>query len=169
MSAGPPPGVTFRAHGAADLPALAPVVARVYEEEFDVSAGDAYAREAEAQALVFDPRRDVCLTAESGGAPVGVLLVVGGGAGEAAEFRWLAVSGSARGTGVGRELLARGIEACRERGRRLLRAHAFAVSPAASRLYWLFGFRVVGLEAFPVGSAVRERIVFEKRLEPPPP
>ena len=166
MSAGPPPGVTFRAHEAGDLAGLASLVARVYEEEFDASAGDAYAREAEALSLVFDPRRDVLLTAETGGAPVGVLLVVpGGGAGEAADFRWLAVDGSARGTGIGRELLARGIEACRERGRLLLRARSFAVSPAACRLYWLYGFRVAALEAFPVGSAVRELIVFEKRLE----
>ena len=81
--------------------------------------------------------------------------------------RWLAVEGALRGSGIGRELLFRGIEACRQRGRNLLRAHAYAVSPAACRLYWLYGFGVAGLEAFPVGSGVRERIVFEKRLNPP--
>ena len=132
MSAGPPAGVTFRAREAGDLAHLAALVARAYENEFDAPAGDAYSREAEALSLVFDPGRDVLLTAESGDSSVGVLLVVPGG---------------------------------RERGRRLLRARAFAVSSAACRLYWLYGFRVAALEAFPVGGAVRELIVFEKRLE----
>ncbi len=167
MSAGGPRDVTSVTRGPAARPGLAPFVARVLEEELDAPLGDACARDAEAAALAFDPRRDLLLTAESGGAPVGVLLVVpGGGSGDAADFRWLAVDGAARGCGIGRELLFRGIEACRERRRRLLRAHAFAVSPAACRLYWLYGFRVSGLEAFPVGSAERVRIVFEKRLEP---
>ena len=132
-------------------------------------AGDAFAREADAVSVIFEARRALCVTAETGGQDVGVVLVLpGGGPGEAAVFTWLAVDGALRGCGIGRELLFRGIEACRERGRHLLRAHAFAVSPAACRLYWLYGFRVAGLEAFPVASGVRERIVFEKRLDLPP-
>ena len=166
MSADAPRDVLYRERGPGDLPALAPLVARVFHEEFDVPADDAFVREAEASALIFDPSRDVFVTAEAGGREVGVLLVVpGGGAGDAADFRWLAVEGARRGSGIGRELLFRGIEACRQRGRHLLRARAFAVSPAACRLYWLYGFRVAGLEALPVGSSVREQIVFEKRLE----
>jgi GNAT superfamily N-acetyltransferase len=151
-----------------DLPALAPLVARVFQEEFGESPGEAFAREGDAASVIFDPTRDLCVTAETDGREVGVLLVLpGGGSGEAAVFTWLAVDGSLRGCGIGRELLFRGIEACRERGRNLLRAHAFAVSPAACRLYWLYGFRAAGLEAFPVGSGARERIVFEKRLALP--
>lgn len=158
----------YRERGAADLPALAPLAARVFQEEFDTPAGEAYEREAEASAIIFDPRRDVCVTAEADGRDVGVLLVVpGGGSGEAAVFTWLAVEGASRGNGIGRELLFRGIEACRQRGRHLLRAHAFAVSPAACRLYWLYGFRVTGLEAFAVGGGARERVIFEKRLDVP--
>ncbi|HQQ79522.1 MAG TPA: GNAT family N-acetyltransferase [Thermoanaerobaculia bacterium] len=160
--------VRYRACGAADLPALAPVVARVFHEEFDTPADDAFAREAEAASLIYDAHRDLCVAAEADGRAVGVLLVLPGGAsGDAAVFTWLAVEGERRGSGIGRELLFRGIEACRERGRNLLRAYAYAVSPAACRLYWLYGFRVAGLEAFPVGGGVRERIVFEKRLDPP--
>ncbi len=160
--------VRYRGRAASDLAAIALLVARVFQEEFDSPPDDAFLREAEAASLIFDPRRDVCVTAEVGGQDVGVLLVVAGGASsEAAVFAWLAVEGEFRGSGIGRELLFRGIEACRERGRNLMRAHAFAVSPAACRLYWLYGFRVAGLEAFPVGSGARERIVFEKRLDPP--
>ncbi len=160
--------VLYREREAPDLPALAPLVARVLQEEFDTFSDDAFLREAEATCVLFDARRDVCVTAEADGRVVGVLLVVpGGGNGEAALFTWLAVDGTRRGTGIGRELLFRGIEACRQRDRFLLRAHAYAVSPAACRLYWLYGFRVAGLEAFPVGPAARERIVFEKRLDPP--
>jgi ribosomal protein S18 acetylase RimI-like enzyme len=160
--------VRYRERGAADLPALAPLMARVFQEEFDAPSDDAFRREAEAASLIFDARRDVCVAADAEGRDVGVLLIVpGGGSGEAAVFTWLAVEGVVRGSGIGRELLFRGIEACRERGRTLLRAYAYAVSPAACRLYWLYGFRVAGLEAFPIGSGARERIVFEKRLDPP--
>jgi GNAT superfamily N-acetyltransferase len=160
--------VRYRGRDAGGLTALVPLVARVFQEEFDTPADDAFLREAEAASVVFDPQRDVCVTAEADGRDVGVLLVVPGGAsGESALFAWLAVEGAFRGSGIGRELLFRGIEACRERGRTLMRAHAFAVSPAACRLYWLYGFRAAGLEAFAVGSGARERIVFEKRLEPP--
>lgn len=160
--------VRYRGRAASDLAALVPLVSRVFQEEFDAPADDAFLREAEAASVIFDPKRDVCVTAEAGGRDIGALLVVPGGAsGEAAVFAWLAVDGEFRGTGIGRELLFRGIEACRERGRNLMRAHAFAVSPAACRLYWLYGFRVAGLEAFPAGNAARERIVFEKRLDPP--
>jgi GNAT superfamily N-acetyltransferase len=160
--------VRYRNREASDLTAIAPLVARVFQEEFDAPADDTFLREAEAARLVFDPRRDVCVTAEADGRDVGVLLALpGGGSGEAAVFTWLAVEGELRGSGIGRELLFRGIEACRERGRNLMLARAFAVSPAACRLYWLYGFRVASLEAFPVGSGARERIVFEKRLDPP--
>lgn len=160
--------VRYRERGGSDLPSLAPLVAAVFREEFDTPADAPFAREAEAAAVIFDAGRDVCVTAESDGRDAGVLLVVpGGDSGEAAVFTWLAVAGAFRGTGIGRELLFRGIEACRLRGRRLLRAYAFAVSPAACRLYWLYGFRVTGLDAIPVGSGERERIVFEKRLEAP--
>lgn len=160
--------VRYRECGPGDLPALAPLVARVVSEEFEAPAGEEFGREAEAAAVIFDPRRDVCVTAEVDGKVVGVVLVVpGGGSPNAAVFTWLAVEGASRGTGIGRELLFRGIEACRLRGRHLLRAYAFAVSPAACRLYWMCGFRVAGLEAVPLGSGARERIVFEKRLDPP--
>lgn len=160
--------VRYLERGAADLPALAQLVARVYQEEFGASADGPFALEAEAASLVFDSRRDVCVAAEADGRDAGALLVVPGGtSGEVAVFTWLAVEGAYRSSGIGRELLFRGIEACRQRGRNLLRTHAFAVSPAACRLYWLYGFRVSGLEAFPVGNGARERIVFEKRLDPP--
>jgi GNAT superfamily N-acetyltransferase len=160
--------VRYRDRAASDLTAIAALVAEVFQEEFDSPADDTFLREAEAASLIFDPRRDVCVTAETGGRDVGALLVAPGGAsGEAAVFAWLAVEGEFRGAGIGRELLFRGIEACRERGRNLMRAHAYAVSPAACRLFWLYGFRAAGLDAFPVGSGTRERVAFEKRLDPP--
>jgi GNAT superfamily N-acetyltransferase len=167
VSEGPFRDVAYRSCPAAELAGFVPFVARVFEEEFDVSPGDAIAHEAETAAALFDARRDLLVAAEHAGRTVGVLLVVPGRTeAEAADFRWLAVDGTARGSGIGRELLFRGIEACRQRGRRILRAHAFAVSPAACRLYWLSGFRVAGLETYAVGTGMREHIVFEKELEP---
>lgn len=161
-------GVAYLERGPGDLANAAALVARVYAEEFGADGAEATFREADAAAGAFDPGRDVFVTAEISGRAVGALLVVpGAGADDAAEFRWLAVSGDVRGTGIGRELLFRGIEACRQRRRSLLRAWAFTVSPAACRLYWMSGFRVSGLETATIGPAVRERIVFEKRLESP--
>lgn len=160
--------VRYRERGPEVLAALVPLVAAVLREEFDATAEEEISREAGAAAALFDSRRDVCVSAEADGRDVGVLLVVpGGGTPDAAVFTWLAVEGAFRGIGIGRELVFRGIEACRERGRHQLRAYAFAVSPAACRLYWQYGFRVASLDSYPVGSGARERIVFEKRLDPP--
>jgi L-amino acid N-acyltransferase YncA len=77
------------------------------------------------------------------------------------------VDASERNGGVGRELLFRGIEACRERRRLVLRARSFAASPAGPHLFWLYGFRVVDLVPVMVGEGTRESILFEKRLSPP--
>ncbi len=145
-----------------------PLVARVFLEEFDTPADDAFAREAAAAALIFDAHRDLCVAAEAEGRDVGVLLVLpGGGSGEAAVFTWLAVEGALRGSGIGRELLFRGIEACRQRGRNLLRAYPMRSPPPRAASTGSTDSSVAGLEAFPVGGGVRERIVFEKRLDPP--
>ncbi len=160
--------VAYLERGPGGLANAAALVARVYAEELGADGADAAFREADAAEAAFDEGRDVFVTAEVEGRTVGALLVVPAAGNEAAaEFRWFAVSGDVRGTGIGRELLFRGIEACRQRGRRLLRTYAFAVSPAACRLYWMSGFRVSALEPTPVGTATRERIVFEKTLEAP--
>ena len=119
-------------------------------------------------AASFDAGRDALLTAERDGRLVGVLLVTRDLADpSAAYFNWLIVDGSERGGGVGRELLFRGIEACREKRLLVLRARSFAGSPAGPHLYWLYGFRVVDLVPVTVGTGVRESILFEKRLSPP--
>src|SRR5262249_4414041 len=79
VSAGFVRDVTYRSCGGEELASLAPFVSRVFEEEFDAPVGDGYAREAAASAVVFDPRRDVLVTAASGDTVVGVVLVVPGG------------------------------------------------------------------------------------------
>ena len=76
------------------------------------------------------------------------------------------MDGAERNAGVGRELLFRGIETCRERRLFVLHARSFAGSPAGPHLYWLYGFHVVDLVPVTVGDETRESIHFEKRLTP---
>ncbi len=160
--------VVYQARGADALVAVRAFVERLVSEEYDAVVARFVQNEAASIARDFDAGRDALLTAERDGRLVGVLLVTRDLVDPAAaRFNWLVVDASERNGGVGRELLFRGIEACRERRLLLLRARSFAGSPAGPHLYWLYGFRVVGLVPVTVGEATRESILFEKRLSPP--
>ena len=162
-----PGDVVYRSLGADGLDAARAFVELVLSEEHDPLIAAAVRADAAIQVAVFDPREDVLLTAERDGRLLGVLLVIRDAVDpEAARFNWLVVDLSERNGGVGRELLSRGIEACRERRRLLLRARSFAASPAGPHLFWLYGFRVVDLVPVTVGDGTRESILFEKRLSP---
>lgn len=61
-----------------------------------------------------------------------------------AELANLAVSAPRRGEGIGRALVARAIEVCRERGARRTLLAVRASNLGAIRLYRRYGFRVIG-------------------------
>jgi len=160
--------VVYHRRGADALVAARAFVERLVAEEYDACIADVVRKEAASMAADFDAERDALLTAERDGRLVGFLLVTHDPVDPfAARFDWLLVDGSERNGGVGRELLFRGIETCRERRLLVLRARSFAVSPAGPHLYWLYGFRVVDLVPVTVGEGSRETILFEKRLSPP--
>ena len=160
--------VVYRRRGADALVAARAFVERVVSEEYDTVVAEVVRNEAASIAKSFDAERDALLTAERDGRLVGVLLVTRDLVDpSAARFNWLIVDGSERNGGVGRELLFRGIETCRERRLLVLRARSFAASPAGPHLYWLYGFRVVDLVPVMIGEGTRESILFEKRLSPP--
>jgi GNAT superfamily N-acetyltransferase len=160
--------ILYRSRGADALVAVRAFVERLVSEEYDPFVADVVRKEATSMAADFDAERDALLTAERDGRLVGVLLVTRDLVDPAAaRFNWLLVDASERNAGVGRELLFRGIETCRERRLLVLRARSFAGSPAGPHLYWLYGFRVVDLVPIAVGDGSRETILFEKRLSPP--
>jgi GNAT superfamily N-acetyltransferase len=163
-----PGDVVYRSAGADGLAAARAFVERIALEEYEPAVSTVVRADAAAHAAAFDPEHDVLLTAERDGRLVGVLLVTSDAVDpDAARFDWLLVGASERNGGIGRELLFRGIEECRERRRLVLRARSFAASPAGPHLFWLYGFRVVDLVPVTVGDETRESILFEKRLTPP--
>jgi GNAT superfamily N-acetyltransferase len=159
--------VVYRTRGAESLVAARAFVERLVSDEYDAVVAAFVRNEAASIAADFDAERDALLTAERDDRLVGVLLVTRDLIDPAAaRFNWLIVAGSERNSGVGRELLFRGIETCRERRLLVLRARSFAGSPAGPHLYLLYGFRVVDLVPVTFGEGSRESIHFEKRLSP---
>jgi GNAT superfamily N-acetyltransferase len=162
-----PGEVVYRNRGTDGLVAARAFIERAVAEEYDPAVSAVVRADVATYASAFDAEHDVLLTAERDGRLVGLLLVTRDAADpDVARFNWLMVDASERNGGVGRELLFRGIEACRERRRLVLRARSFAVSPAGPHLFWLYGFRVVDLVPVIVGEGTRESILFEKRLTP---
>lgn len=161
--------VQYRDRFPGELEEAARLIDRVFREEFDIDHGEKIRQEvAEAEAR-FDRERDLFTTAELEGKTVGALLVSHDDARAfaAAQLSWLVVDPAVRGRGVGRELLFRCVDACRERRIPVLRARSFALSPAAPRLFWMYGFKVIDLAPTLVAGRPRETIHFEKRLPPP--
>ncbi|MFI5120726.1 MAG: GNAT family N-acetyltransferase [Thermoanaerobaculia bacterium] len=163
-----PGDVVYQNRGAEGLVAARAFLERVVSEEYDPVVSTVVRADAAAHTAGFDPEHDALFTAERDGRLVGVLLITRDAADpDTCRFDWLMVDASERNGGVGRELLFRGIEACREKRRLVLRARSFAASPAGPHLFWLYGFRVVDLVPVMVGQDTRESILFEKRLNPP--
>jgi ribosomal protein S18 acetylase RimI-like enzyme len=160
--------VTYRVRRPAELDEASRLIERVFREEFDIPLGDQLEKEIEVAKARFDEARDLFTTAEMDGRVVGTLLITHEDSPDGATlFSWLAVDASARGRGIGRELLFRGMETCRQRGFVVLRARSFAFSAAAPHLYWMHGFRVTDVVAREIAGRVREMLLFEKRLTPP--
>ena len=162
-----PGDVVYRRRETDGLVAARAFLERVVSEEYDPDVCAVLRTDVAAHAAAFDAEHDVLLTAERDGRLVGVLLVTRDVVDpDAAHFDWLMVDASERNGGVGRELLFRGIEACRERRRLVLRARSFAASPAGPHLFWLYGFRVVDL--VPVDGRGRHARVDPLREAPEP-
>lgn len=154
---------------AAELARARALLSRVLGAELGAGAEEAAAAELEAAARRFDPRRDVVVLAERGGAPVGALLVTHEARlGPTGLVAYWAVEAPGRGRGVGRELLERAVDESRRRRLPALLVRCLPLHPAAPRLLWAHGFRVTGLEGVLVGERVRELILFERRLGPDP-
>ncbi|MEO6324999.1 MAG: GNAT family N-acetyltransferase [Thermoanaerobaculia bacterium] len=160
--------IQYRDRKPSELDECARLIERVLLSEFDLPLGDRIARELEEAGAAFDPERDQFTTAEQDGKILGTLLVAHDGTAraEVTKFSWLVVDPASRGRGIGRELLFRAIEACRQKRLRTLRARAFALSAAGPRLFWMYGFRVVELVPLTVAGKSREMVLFEKRLTP---
>jgi GNAT superfamily N-acetyltransferase len=164
-----PSGVAIHPVGPEGFPEAARLAGTVFQEEFGLPLADLLAREAETACRDFDGNRDLLLAAETAGSLVGTLLVLHDTPAPAptAAVRWLAVDGSSRARGIGRELFGRAIETCRLRGIVRLRARCFATHPAALHLYWMHGFRVAELLQVTIDGAKKETLLFEKLLELP--
>jgi GNAT superfamily N-acetyltransferase len=165
-----PEAAAFFTRGPAEIEESGRLVEKLFREEFDLTLAELLARYVETARWEYDESRDLLLTAEAAGRTVGTLLVLHDGPTPAPTvvFAWLAVEGPYRGHGIGRELLARAVETCRQRRLVRLRARSFALAPAAPHLYWMHGFRVVELSPVTISGRPRETILFEKLLTPQP-
>ncbi|WP_290998858.1 GNAT family N-acetyltransferase [Hoeflea sp.] len=91
----------------------------------------------------FDPGRDLFLTAWRDGALAGsISMDVSGGGIEGAHLRWFVVADSARGAGLGKQLLARAIHHADSVSAGPVWLTTFAGLDAARALYESFGFRL---------------------------
>lgn len=155
----------FRELAAGRLEGAAALVSRALKDDPAVAA------EALAADVAFAIRRSgdvrgLAEAAELDGRLVGLLLATpeDGLAKDAAMIACWVVDPEAQGQGIGRSLLLRAVERCRERRLASLRARTLPSSPAAYRLFWRHGFRVIDVLPQTVAGREREVVLFEKRL-----
>ena len=92
----------------------------------------------------MDPDRDLFLTALRGDALAGsISMDVSGGGPDGAHLRWFVVSGSERGSGLGKELMMRAIRHADRVSAGSVWLTTFAGLDAARALYERFGFTLV--------------------------
>lgn len=111
----------------------------------------------------FDPERDLFLTAWRRGALAGCITMdVSGGGIAGAHLRWFMVADSARGSGLGKQLMARAISHADSVAAGPVWLTTFAGLDVARALYERFGFRLESeADADQWGGGVREQ-VFER-------
>lgn len=116
----------------------------------------------------MDPDRDLFLTAWRGDRLVGsVSMDVSGGGAEGAHLRWFVVSDRERGSGLGKELMARAIDHADRVASGAVWLTTFAGLTAARALYERYGFELQSeSDADQWQGGVREQM-FTRPARPP--
>jgi DNA-binding MarR family transcriptional regulator/GNAT superfamily N-acetyltransferase len=134
----------LRSHRPGDIGWVISSQAKAYAEEYgwDISY-EALIADICAQFIRnYDPAREHCWIAESGGEPLGSIFLVNGGD-DVAKLRLLLVEKKARGLGVGRALVEQCINAAREKGYKKMTLWTQSILVAARGIYQAAGFRRV--------------------------
>lgn len=118
----------------------------------------------------MDGERDLLLVAYEAGEPVAsIVMDVSGGGEGGAHLRWFIVGDAMRGSGLGRDLLARALDHCDRLGCSRIWLTTFAGLDAARTLYERAGFALVAeSEVDQWRGGVREQR-FERHLPAPGP
>jgi N-acetylglutamate synthase-like GNAT family acetyltransferase len=107
-----------------------------FDETFDLYVGKPLIAFAEN----FNPAKENLWMAEKDASIVGFMAIVNAG-GNRAQLRWLLVEPAARGLGIGRTLVDKGVAFCRESGYASLFLWTIDYLAAAKRIYTMAGFR----------------------------
>jgi GNAT superfamily N-acetyltransferase len=93
-------------------------------------------------AIQFDPQKDFFAVVEDGGDIVGSIAIHGLGEGNAL-LRWFLLHPNARGKGLGKHLLNRALDFCRERNFKTVDLWTISELKTAAHLYRQAGFQLV--------------------------